>query len=195
MEFLFAAANAPFTISLLVMIGLGLVELCGVGLSSVEIDLPVFHDGGALDWLKIGDVPLLITLISFLTLFGISGLVIQQFTGGIPLLFAVPLSLVPTIPLWGVTNLFLLRYMPIEETFVFSLDEMVGKRAKLLGTAKPDQAVKAIFNDPYGTRHYVLVQAKENTLKEGDECILWKREGNVFIGIPTFENGGLNFND
>lgn len=98
-------ALAPFTIALLVMVLIALLE--GAGLlfgappsalienalpdlevhspSGLDADVPQTADGAAgpgplsqlLSWLCVGRVPLLVLLVAFLTAFGVAGLVLQ----------------------------------------------------------------------------------------------------------------------
>jgi hypothetical protein len=106
-EWFTAAGSAPFTVALLIMIGIAVVELialvAGFGLNAVVddlLDVPVGEgadgfagadgvgggdgvDGGpgalgrSLDWLYVGHLPVLAILIVFLTIFGLLGLTAQ----------------------------------------------------------------------------------------------------------------------
>lgn len=101
---LFAPGSVPFSVALLVMLGLTLVELVGVLTGSsvndmadslIDADLPgphsaahgldaVSHDTGGslwgrfLGWLHVGRVPVLMVLIVWLAVFGLCGLLLQE---------------------------------------------------------------------------------------------------------------------
>jgi hypothetical protein len=104
-EWFTAAGNTPFTVALLVMLGLTAVELVslltGVSLNDAVDELVVSHAGletvgdaptgmevtspdgpnvlgRFLAWLYVGTVPVLMVFIVFLTVFGVSGLVAQN---------------------------------------------------------------------------------------------------------------------
>lgn len=103
MELLLAPENFLFSLSLTLMVGIGVLEgvmtVMGLGLSSlldhllpdqivpeidVDADLAVDGDLGSpsalsrlLGWLHVGKVPLLILLVAFLMSFGVAGLVLQ----------------------------------------------------------------------------------------------------------------------
>ncbi|MCW8945768.1 MAG: YqiJ family protein [Sedimenticola sp.] len=108
-EFLISSENMPFTVSLVLMLSLAVLEgvasLLGFGISNMldtlspdieieptiatDLDLGVASDidsPSALSrfwgWLRIGKVPLLILLIIFLTSFGLSGLAMQTLVKG-----------------------------------------------------------------------------------------------------------------
>jgi len=101
---LFAPGSVPFSVALLVMLGLTVVELVGLltgssvndmadGLIDADLDGPpsashgldaVSHDAGTslwarfLGWLHVGRVPVLMVLIVWLTVFGLCGLLLQE---------------------------------------------------------------------------------------------------------------------
>ena len=92
MDWLWTNEVAPFSFALLLMFGLGVIELVGLvlGISTlthspdVDLDANLHLDGathglsGLLNWLHIGRAPLLILLVFFLLGFGLSGLLLQQ---------------------------------------------------------------------------------------------------------------------
>ena len=105
-DFLTASQNMPFTVSLVVMLGIALLEgvatLLGAGFShffdtllpeidaDVDVDLSADSNLGAsevpaatplsklLGWLRVGKVPILVLFVIFLTGFGLIGLSIQS---------------------------------------------------------------------------------------------------------------------
>jgi hypothetical protein len=192
---LFTTPFMPFTVAVLVMFGIGIIEAVGLGLSAFDLHLHIDHDAdgdGLLSWLGIGEVPLLMILISFLALFGISGLMIQNtakemLEAPLSLVYAVPLALLITLPLLGITARVLARIMPKDETTAISLEDLRGKRATiLLGSATPGSPTRARITDFHGQAHYLLVEPDTGTVSEGDELILVRREGDVFVGTAPY---------
>jgi hypothetical protein len=102
---LFAPGNFPFAVALVLMVGIGILEMIGAvfggGISSaledllpdpspdvaMDVDAPDL-DGTTLEapglvsrllgWLHVGRVPLLVLLVVFLLFFGIGGLLLQE---------------------------------------------------------------------------------------------------------------------
>ncbi len=203
-SFLLSAPYVPFSSAILIMIGIGLLEIVGIGFSALDIDAHIDHavghdvdvDGGhnidVLGWLGIGYVPLMAVLVSFLSLFGLAGMIeqnlMQQFFGHtLPLAFAVPGSLVVSLPLTGVMARVLGRFMPHEETTIIGNHDLLGKRAVVItGTANKGNPTKARITDNYGQTHYIMVEPDMDEVSEGDELILVRMEGNVFIGTAPY---------
>jgi hypothetical protein len=193
-QYLFTEPYVPFTVAILIMLGIGIVEALGLSLMALDIDLGFDGKdghGGVLSWLGIGHVPLIMVLVAFLALFGVSGLIIQNVAaetlGTLPLLIAIPAALTSTLPLLGMTSRFLGRIMPKDETTAITLDELRGKRATIiLGTAQPGNPTRATITDFHGQTHYLLVEPDNGTVTEGDELILVRREGDVFVGTSPF---------
>ena len=97
-EFVTAGPNLPFSVALMIMVLIALLEgvgtLFGVGLSNlietfvpdVDIDFAAdlpegeasFAMSKVLGWLQFGKVPALILLVVFLTAFGVVGLGVQM---------------------------------------------------------------------------------------------------------------------
>lgn len=196
MDQLFTTPFMPFTVAILVMFGIGLIEALGLGLSAFDLDAPGVDgkDGGALSWLGVGEVPLLMLLIVFLTLFGLGGLILQnsllEMTGTtLSLFIAIPLVVVGTLPLMGVSARFMARIMPKDETTAVDLDSLRGLRATIcLGTASVGNPNRAVVRDHYGQFHYLMVEPDVGTVSEGDELILVRREGNVFVGTAPYSS-------
>ena len=97
MDWLFADGVAPFSVALLLMFGLGLMEIISLMLGSslsahIHHTLPDIHhpdthldlDAGhgfadVLGWLQIGRAPFLILLVLFLLGFGLSGILFNNY--------------------------------------------------------------------------------------------------------------------
>ncbi|MCI4624671.1 MAG: YqiJ family protein [Candidatus Magnetoovum sp. WYHC-5] len=201
--------NLPFTVSLLIMFLIAVLEflslLFGIAThhlidnllpesfqvdADVDIDSSVFVK--ALGWFHIGKVPVLVLLIIFLTSFGISGLIIQNIA--IRVVSILP-SFVASVPafllalvLVRVSGKFLARIIPKDETSAVSEDSFIGKVATItVGTARVGQPAEAKLKDQFGQVHYVRVEPEVETdiLPAGTQVLLVKKNGNVFFAIKN----------
>ncbi|HEX8061881.1 MAG TPA: YqiJ family protein [Allosphingosinicella sp.] len=188
LEIIAAPANLPFSVALLLMLMIGAVEAFGLGASAVHLDVHADIDGGGdlLGWLGIGRVPLLMLIVVFLALFGLSGLAIQQFAGPLPSWIAVPAAAAAALPLTGFGARGLARIMPGDETTAVSLDSLVGRRGTItIGTARRGSPAQARVADIHGQPHYVMVEPydDDHAIGEGETVRLDRREGNIFIAV------------
>lgn len=199
-------AFAPFTIALMIMGLVLVVELVGalIGASASQMldsSLPDLDASGTdtepgalaglFSWLYVGRAPLLILLAAFLTGFGIAGLILQSAAKplfGFPLwswLAAIP-AVAAATPFTRVVGIFFSRIMRQEESDVVSRDTFIGKIAVIVrGEARPGFPAEAKLCDLTGTVHYVLVEPDEANavLPSGSEVLLVKMEGAVFRAI------------
>lgn len=217
-EFLSAPENLPFTVALTVMFGIALLEgvtsLLGFGLShaldalipdtdvTVEIEpdpgmTPGLESPSALSrllgWLRIGEVPLLMLLIIFLTGFGLSGLALQSFINGISgsflpgVVVAVPALLV-SLPIVRLLGGLLNSIMPKDETDAVTESSLVGRIATItIGTARAGSPAEAKVRDIHGTTHYVMVEPDSDGIEfsSGRSILLIKKKGAVFQAIDN----------
>lgn len=192
-EFIMAPENLPFSVALILMLMIGVVEALGLGAAAAQFDLDADgHAGGdLLGWLGVGQVPLLMLLVVLLALFGMAGIAIQQFAAsflGAPLSpwLAAPAAAVAALPLTSITARALARIMPHDETTAVSLDSLVGKRATItVGSARRGSPAQARVRDVHGQSHYVMIEPNDDdqTIGEGHRVLLVRREGNIFIGL------------
>jgi membrane protein implicated in regulation of membrane protease activity len=193
-EFILAPENLPFSVALLVMLLIGVVEALGLGASAVQLDADtdVGADGGdLLGWLGVGRVPLLMLLVLFLGLFGLIGITIQQIAAslaGVPMApwNAAAIAFVATLPLLGVAARAVARIVPQDETTAVSLDSLLGKRATVtVGIARRGSPAQARVRDVHGQPHYVMIEPNDDMhlVGEGETVLLVRREGNIFIGL------------
>ncbi len=212
-EFLTASANMPFTVALAVMLGIALLEgiatLFGAGISAVldsllpDLDLDFNADlagpdvqsppalSRLLGWLRVGQVPVIMLLVIFLTSFGLIGLALQSFVnnltgtllpGGIALVPALLLA----VPLVRVFGGLLGRILSKDETDAVSEDSLVGQIATVtLGTATKGSPAEAKVKDTRGTTHYIMVEPDVDgeALSAGFAVLLVRRTGAVFTAI------------
>ena len=191
-EFLLAAENVPFAVALLLMLMIGAVEAVGLGSGAVHLDAHADADsGGALGWLGVGEVPLLMLLVVFLALFGILGLILQQLVqavAGAPLSpwLASAGAFAATLPLLGMCARGLARIIPGDETTAVALESLVGKRATVtVGSASRGCPAQARVRDAYGQSHYVMIEPNDDgqSVGAGETVLLVRREGEIFIGL------------
>lgn len=220
MEFLIATENTAFAVALSVMLGIAVMEgaltLIGAGLSNVidamlpDVDLDIDIEGefdigkggeiaGAsqsglarlLGWLMVGRVPALVLLVVFLTVFGLSGYVMQAVVQGmtgwlVPGLFAWIPALVVTMPTVRLVGKGLAHLIPKDDTSVVSSDSFVGRVATVvMGTAAQGQPAQARLKDKYGQNHYVMVEPDVDgvTFPSGTKVLLVVKDGSRFRGI------------
>lgn len=183
----------PFTLAVGLLLFIGAVELLGFGFSAIDLDVPDAGDaeGGPLDWLGIGRVPILVVLVSFLALFSLTGLSLQRAMIGIvgyplPILYAVLIALVTAMLLTSMTSRFLARVLPRDETDAMNLDSVIWHLAIITtGTAYAGHPARASVRDSRGTLHYVMVEPADGVSRmyEGDVVRLSARYGEVFHAI------------
>lgn len=207
--FLFEAAFAPFTIALMIMALIVLMELVSLlfgasvseivdnALPDTDIAAPELSQPGLFDsffgWLGLGRVPALILIAALLLSFGVIGILLQSFWRAIfgfhlpalvPALAAVPLSLFPTRWIGRVVA----RLLPREDSEAVSRDTFVGKVAIILrGEASAGRPAEAKLKDPHGATHYLLVEPDEGdaAFAAGTEVLIVGRAGAVFRAIAN----------
>ena len=195
MNILTAPETWPFGASLAVMVGLSIVEGAGLLLAyspshmldSLLPDMPDSADG-ALGWLHIGTVPLLVLLILFLSGFAIAGYVLQasvQSISGSLLpawLASIPAFLAGVSTVKGVGSV-LAKVIPKDESSAVSEQTLIGRSGVVIqGTARDGMAAQAKVRDSYGRSHYVMVEPDliEETFDEGSDILLVKKIGARF---------------
>lgn len=222
LEFLLAAENTPFTVALVLMFGIavleGLLTFLGFGLSStLDALIPDFDAGyetnigselepgiapeldspsalsRLLGWLRVGKVPALMLLVTFLTGFGLSGLALQSFVRGVTgallpgLIMSIPAFLI-ALPVVRIFGGLLNKVMPQDETDAVTEESLVGRIATItLGTAKTGSPAEAKVRDLHGTTHYVMVEPDIANIEfsSGSSVLLVKKEGAVFKAIDN----------
>lgn len=209
-SFLLASQNLPFAVALALMLIIAAVEgaslAIGAGVSGVldklipsidfdTIEAPeISNTSGVtqfLGWLRIGKVPFLITLIIFLTLFGLTGLFIQSFvqslTGWLlPAPVAVVPALVIVLPLLRVSHGVVSRIIPKDETYAVTEDSLLGKIAVITsGTATAERGAQGRVKDEYRKDHYILIKPdnEKETFSRGTSVLLVRKSGAFFYAI------------
>lgn len=161
--------------------------------ADVDGDLGSGHSGPVelLAWLQIGKVPFLVWLATFLTTFGLFGLLIQtlahSFWGNwLPALVASPVAFLGTLPVARGVVALLARVLPGDETSAVSEETFLGRVAVVtLGMASRGTPAQAKLRDEHGKSHYVLVEPTEEyeTFISGTPVLLVQKHGAVFSAI------------
>lgn len=210
MSLLFASENLPFTVALAVMFIIALMEgaslFLGIGLTHVfdemipgidfdGVDAPEITNSSGmtriLGWLRIGKVPILVTLILFLTTFGLLGLILQStvhsLTGSLlPAAVAGVSVFLVTLPVLRVSHGVVTKIIPKDETYAVSEKTFIGRVAVITGgTATESKAAQARLNDEFGKDHYVMVKPDNQgeSLPPGSSVLLVARTGTFFRAI------------
>jgi len=213
MTFILEPHNLPFTISLLIMLGIALLEgiltLLGFGLSSLlshfvpDVDVHVNTDidtgdvdtesslGKFFSWLNVGRVPIMILFVIFLTVFALTGYTLQatslEILGNmLPALLAAVIAFFLSLPIVRKLGQGIGKIMPTDETEVISEDSFIGRLATIsLGTAKKGRPARAKFKDNYGTTHLIMVEPEEESEEfyEGNVVLLVERVGGKYLAV------------
>ncbi|MEO0500692.1 MAG: YqiJ family protein [Pseudomonadota bacterium] len=188
-DFLLLADNLPFTVALILMLLIGVVEAAGLG--GIDLDLDGEADGHALSWLGLGRLPLLALIVVLLASFGMVGLFGQRllagFTGSLaPWWLAVPSAALASLPLTSLLSRAVARILPRDETTAIHVDELIGRYATVtVGRAAAGSPARARVQDRFGQDHYVMVEPDSGTdiAREGERLLLVRRDGDRFAGI------------
>lgn len=198
------------------MIGAGLSDLIDSVLPEMDVDLDVDMDVDAdidvdidadvdlnadlhapgiftrlLSWLRVGQVPVLILAVVFLTAFGLIGLFCQSLSikllgQMLPASLASVPALIVTFPLVRICGGVLARILPKDETESVSEESFVGRVALItLGTATPGKPAQARLKDQHGQSHYVMVEPDlaEISFEQGSSVLIVSHQGAIYKAI------------
>ena len=206
MTFLFSDGNYPFALALTLMLIIAVLEgvltLIGAGLSqmldnllpsvdlSVDTDMPAPGISRFLAWLRVGQVPVLILLIVFLTLFGVSGVVLQSLLQNIlgftlPSVLAVIPAMAIALPGTRASAGLMGKWVIKDETEAISSADFIGQVVVItLGESRSGSPAEARFRDRFGTTHYLMVEPdNDEAFKQGEHMLLVAQSGAVYRGI------------
>ncbi|WP_299872700.1 YqiJ family protein [uncultured Sulfitobacter sp.] len=147
--------------------------------------------GGLFTWLGARDVPFLIWLVSFLTMFGLSGLILQSVVDGLVgrSLPALVASLIAFVPALGVTRVianWVALIMPKTETTALKARHMGGYHGTITqGTAQRGKPAEVKIKDRHGNVHYLRVEPlhDEEIFPSGSDVTLIRKRGDKFFVI------------
>lgn len=196
MELLLAPESRPFAIAATLLVGLVGIEvlmlLIGVSISDfVEKSLDL-HDGGGLNWLNVGGVPLLILIMIALGAFAGIGFAIQ----GVARAVAIPLpalvasmgALALAVPVIRSGSRVVARIVPRDETYAVELADLVGRTGQV-SRGPLDQGLPGSVHlkDGHGNWHTVRARASKDQapMPTGASVLLVDLQGGIFIAIPA----------
>lgn len=186
----------PFSIAFLIMLGIGLIEAIGLGLGHLDLHADsggsdADLDGGLLDWLGLGDLPILVWLTSLLACFSVIGIAGQQVATAVlgapmPALLASGAAAVGGLLLNSVAASGLARIIPGFESTAISSSDLVRLRGTVLeGSASRGHPARAKVVDRHGQAHYVMVEPHDDdaVIAQGETGLLVRREGALFFVV------------
>lgn len=146
---------------------------------------------GFLTWIGARDVPFLIWLVSFLTMFGLFGLMIQSFAMsmlGVPLftVIAVAIAIVPALGITRVIANWVALIMPKTETSAMRTRFLGGHRGTITqGTATRGNPAEVKIKDRHGNMHYLRVEPLDDDgiFAQGSDVTLIRKRGDKFFVI------------
>lgn len=208
-EFLTDAHQLPFTAAYALVLIIGLIQIIGLlggldlfgvledvipGLDS-DAGLEGIESVGFLEsifgWLELRKVPLLVSMVLFLTVFGSLGVGLQQVCRdmldmSLHSLLAVPLVAVSSVMITKYGNRIIGKVVPRETTSAVSSDTFVGRIATItIGTATYERAAEARLVDAVGKTQYIMVYAdiEGEQFSAGEQVLVVGRRGNQFAAI------------
>ncbi|ESK57566.1 MAG: YqiJ family protein [Moraxellaceae bacterium] len=211
-DLLIHPSNIIFSISLMLCLFIGILELILLlfgGSSSfidqflpdnlvegdhtnTSIEIPDNLFTQLLEWLYLGKVPLLIWLIIFLTVYSLTGLIIQDIFAHLTdqylsVWLIAPACLFLCMPMVRASAALIAKIIPKDETTAIHSDELIGRTAQIiLGEAKPNSPAQAKVKDQFGQTHYILVEPElDITFRQGQEVVLTQRTKIGFQAITT----------
>jgi Protein of unknown function (DUF1449) len=197
---LFAPETWPFAAALALMLGLSVLEGIGLMMShspshALDSLIPEVPEGidGALGWLHLGRVPVLVLLILFLAGFALSGYLIQSLAKGMSgVLLPVWLAVLPSVFVGfsAVNGLgaLIAKLIPRDESSAVTEASMIGRAGVIVrGTARVGYAAEAKVRDVNGRAHYLMVEPDmdEQTFSEGAAVLLVRKVGSRFRCIQN----------
>lgn len=193
-----AAETLPFGVAAFLMVGLAVVE--GVGVMAaispsqwLDNMVPEAPDGmtGALGWLHVGKVPMLVLLILFLLGFAIGGYAVQIFAQAVVSIYLPSfLAAIPAVFV-GLSSVRafggLLAYIiPKDESSAVSQATLIGRAGVITtGTARAGKAAEVRVRDAHGNSHYLMVMPDEEgeEFAQGTAVLIVKKDGAIYRGI------------
>lgn len=146
---------------------------------------------GILTWIGARDVPFLIWLVSFLTMFGLFGLIVQSISMsmiGTPLftLLAIVVAFVPAIGITRIIANWVALIMPKTETSAMRTRFLGGHHGTITqGTASRGSPAEVKIKDRHGNMHYLRVEPLDDdaVFPQGSDVTLIRKRGDKFFVI------------
>lgn len=144
-----------------------------------------------LEWIGARDVPFLIWFVSFLTTFGLAGLIIQSmsssiFGAALPTLIASVIAILPALALTRVIANWVALIMPKTETSAVRTRHLGGYRGTITqGSAQRGKPAEAKIKDRHGNTHYLRVEPLDDDARfaQGTDVTIIRKRGDRFFVI------------
>ncbi|WP_398468203.1 OB-fold-containig protein [Tardiphaga sp.] len=201
----------PFWLALMVVAGLGVVEilslLLGASVSGLLDDGLGFHGpghadasvlGGWMSWLNAGGVPVLVLAVVFFSAFAAIGFALQSLASSIltplPLLMAVPASVALALPVTRWSSRSLARTIPRDESSVISQSDLVGLLGTVtLGPLDQGHPGNVRVRDSHGNIHLLRAMAAPgHVIETGALVVIVDGTDGLFQAIPAPPELALN---
>ncbi|GAA6208703.1 hypothetical protein NBRC116601_19960 [Cognatishimia sp. WU-CL00825] len=168
----------------------GNIDFDALSVTGDIADSPI-APSGVLTWIGARDVPFLIWLVSFLTTFGLIGLIIQSITTGLiggPMFMwlAVALTIVPALSVTRLIANWVALIMPKTESSAMRTRFLGGHRGTITqGTASRGKPAEAKIKDRHDNIHYIRVEPLEDdgVFRQGSDVTLIRKRGDKFFVI------------
>lgn len=135
-----------------------------------------------LDWLYLGRVPLFVWLIIFLTIYALTGFILQSIfyhftTHFFSAWIIAPACLFISMPFLRYNIMIMNKIFPQDETKALYNEEFIGRTAVIiLGEAKVNSPAQAKVKDQFGQMHYVMVEPEQNEIfHQGQSVVLTQK--------------------
>jgi len=146
---------------------------------------------GFLTWIGARDVPFLIWLVSFLTMFGLFGLIFQSAMAGtlgapLPALVACIVVFMPALAITRIIANWVALIMPKTETTAMRTRHLGGANGTVTqGTASRGRPAEVKIKDRHGNIHYMRVEPlhDDDTFPQGSDVTLIRKRGDKFFVI------------
>lgn len=209
-ELITATQTAPFGIALALMLLLFIVEVVALMMGGVndwvdgllpdelnahaEVGVDV-ADAGVLirflSWLYVGKIPLLMLMVIFLAVFGLTGFIIQAMVHNmvgfyVPSLLAVVVVWLLSLPIVRICAKGVYIILPKDETTAIHQSELVGRvGVVVIGTATQQIPAQIKVKDTHGQTHYVMAYADDDELVQGETVLLIAQKEMYFVAIKN----------
>lgn len=161
------------------------------GLDSVDAPETGASSGGVFTWIGARDVPILIWLVSFLTMFGLFGLILQSIITSVlgTQLSGLAAMVIVAMPALAVTRVianWVALIMPKTETTALRARHLGGYRGTITqGTASRGKPAEIKIKDRHGNTHYLRVEPlhDDDRFAQGTEVTVIRKRGDKFFVI------------
>ncbi|MEP0964725.1 MAG: YqiJ family protein [Roseobacter sp.] len=161
------------------------------GLDGLNVPDAQASIGGIFTWIGARDVPILIWFISFLTMFGLAGLILQSVSGAVngkhlPPLIAAFIVFVPALAVTRVIANWVALIMPKTETTALRARHLGGYHGTITqGTASRGNPAEVKIKDRHGNIHYLRVEPlhDDDSFAQGADVTLIRKRGDKFFVV------------